>query len=165
MSHAVSDPHHHHLDLRKPLLLKGERTAPLSVRAGWEACSHAASCCRGPGGTTRLSSIQDTCTTGSGKSSDAVIRCQHTLSTSALEMVSAKPSPAPREVLLQQLAFLAPFLPSQMASPALLLEKPFHLTLLSRLCCEAKKQLINPAPFLWDSPDRRDLCYSPSFQG
>ena len=96
LSHTVSDPHHHHSGLNKPSLLKGERTAPLCVRAGREACSHAAPCCSGPESTTRLSSIQDACTRGGGgKSIAAVIRCQHTLSTSALEMVSPKPSLAP----------------------------------------------------------------------
>lgn len=101
------------------------------------------------------------------RSITAAIRCQQLMSapsTSALGMASPKPSPAPWEVLLQQLTLLAPLPPSQMACPALLLEKPFHTTLLS-VYTASRKQLIIPALPPADSPDRMDLCYCPFFQG
>lgn len=101
------------------------------------------------------------------KSSHAAIRCQQLMtapSTSALGMAPPKPSPAPWEVLLQQLALLAPLPPSQMACPALLLEKPFHTTLLS-VYTASRKQLIIAALLPGDSPDRVDLCYYPFLQG
>lgn len=135
MSHAVSDPLPPPLRSEQDLTTRGAVLSPFMCKSRSGSMQPRSLCCSGPGGTARLSSVQDACTRGGGKSIAAVIRCQHTLSTSALEMVSPKP---PWEVLLQQLALLAPFLPSQMACPALLLKKPFHLTLLSRLCCKAE---------------------------
>lgn len=158
MSHAVSDPHPP--GLSKPSLLKGERTAPLCVRDGREARSHAASCCSDPGGTTRLSSIQDACTRGGSKSIDTVIRCQHTPSTSALETVSPKLSPAPlgSATTAARTPCSPPTITDGLPSTPPGEAFPPHPFVSSTL--QSRKQLIIPAPLPWDSPDRRDLCYS-----
>lgn len=104
----------------------------------------------------RLRSLPDACRRGGGRSNNAVIRCQRTLSTSALEMASPKPSPAP----LGSATTATPFLPSQMACPALLLEKPFHLILLSCLRREAESSssslLHSPG-----TPHRGGICAAP----